>query len=517
MADEQHGALELVEGDRQRLARVQVQVVGGLVQQQQVGPLPDDGGQHQTGALPARQGAHRLLHHVALEAELPEVVAQRLLARVGARRRGLAGQARHQLQRGVVGVQQVHLLLREVAHRQALALGDGTAQCRQGAGDGLHQGGLALAVGPQDADALTGHDRAGDVADDGGGLLPPGCLCAIAARAAVAAFHVAQRQHRVGQAHRLAELEGEVAGREHRGQLFHAREGLDTALRLLGLGGLGLEAVDEALQVGDAVLLLVERRLGLRQALGAHALESGVVAAVASDLALVQVQRHPRDCVQELPVMADDHQRAGVALQPGFQPHQGVQVEVVGGLVQQQQVGRAHQRARQLQPHAPTTREAVDGRIELGGPKAQAQQQGLGTRAGVKGAGLVQCGVRLGHGVAVVGGLGGPQRRLRALQRQVAFEHEVGGAVGGFRHVLGHLAHLPARGNLHLARIRVQAAGQQREQAGLARAVAPHQAGLLARVQGEGGALQHHLRAAPQGDIAHGDHDARSSRVSSST
>ena len=61
------------------------------------------------------------------------------------------------------------------------------------------------------------------------------------------------------------------------------------------------------------------------------------------------------DCVQKLAVVADHDHGALVALEPGLQPDQGVQVQVVGGLVEQQQVRGAHQRAGQLQPHAPAT------------------------------------------------------------------------------------------------------------------------------------------------------------------
>jgi hypothetical protein len=46
-------------------------------------------------------------------------------------------------------------------------------------------------------------------------------------------------------------------------------------LRLLGLRGLGLEAVDELLQVRHALLLLLVARLLLHHAFGAHLFERG--------------------------------------------------------------------------------------------------------------------------------------------------------------------------------------------------------------------------------------------------
>ena len=180
--------------------------------------------------------------------------------------------------------------------------------------------------------------------------------------------------------------------------------------------------------------------------------------------------------------MADHHDRAGVALQPGFEPDERVQVQVVGRFVEEQQVGRAHQRARELQAHAPAAREAVDGLLALRRLEAQAQQQRLRTRARVEAADLADLHVRVGHRVAVLGGLGGLEFLLREHQRDVALEHEVGGRVVGLGHVLRDFAEAPARRDLEIALVGLQAAGQQREQAGLAGAVAPHQADLLAGI-----------------------------------
>ena len=81
---------------------------------------------------------------------------------------------------------------------------------------------------------------------------------------AIAARDVRERQHRVRQAQRLAELELEVGAGQHRRELFHPRQRLHPALRLLGLARLGLEAVDELLQVRDPLLLLLVAGLRLR-------------------------------------------------------------------------------------------------------------------------------------------------------------------------------------------------------------------------------------------------------------
>jgi hypothetical protein len=44
----------------------------------------------------------------------------------------------------------------------------------------------------------------------------------------------------------------------------------------------------------------------------------------------------------------------GILSQPVLEPQHGVQVEVIGRLVEQQKIGTAHQRLREIQAHAPS-------------------------------------------------------------------------------------------------------------------------------------------------------------------
>ena len=71
---------------------------------------------------------------------------------------------------------------------------------------------------------------------------------------------------------------------------------------------------------------------------GAQVFEGAVVAAVTNQLAMINVDRDVGDGIEKLAVVADDDQRTWVAFEPGFQPDEGVQVEVVGRFVEQQQV-----------------------------------------------------------------------------------------------------------------------------------------------------------------------------------
>ena len=99
---------------------------------------------------------------------------------------------------------------------------------------------------------------------------------------------------------------------------------------------------------------------------------------------------HVDHAVEKIAVMRNDDQRAGIALEPVFQPDDGVQIQVVGRFVQQQQVGRAHQRLRQIQAHAPAAGKAGDRLLHLFQREAQAGQQLLAARAHGVGVGIGQ-------------------------------------------------------------------------------------------------------------------------------
>ncbi len=161
---------------------------------------------------------------------------------------------------------------------------------------------------------------------------------------------------------------------------------LEQFLAALGLGaagGAGAEAVDVGLLGGDLLLLAIKCRLG-RLLFQLFLLEmGGVVAEVAAGNAPFRgndLIAHP---VQKGAVVADHHQRCGLLQQVTLQPLDRLDVQVVGGLVQQQQVwflekdlaeGDAHLPAAGVIPHqlfSALRREPdggqklVDARVEL--------------------------------------------------------------------------------------------------------------------------------------------------------
>lgn len=91
-------------------------------------------------------------------------------------------------------------------------------------------------------------------------------------------------------------------------------------------------------------------RLGVLLALDGESLglllEVGrVVALVRVEAASVDLGDPLRDVVEEVAVVGDGDDGAGVALEVLLEPEDGLGVEVVGGLVEQQQVGLLQEQA----------------------------------------------------------------------------------------------------------------------------------------------------------------------------
>jgi hypothetical protein len=264
------------------------------------------------------------------------------------------------------------------------------------------------------------------------------------------------------------------------------------------------------LQVLDLALLLRERRLLQREVRGALALERRVVAGVGLELVAVDVNDRLRDRVEEVAVVRDQEQRARVALEPVLEPQHRVEVEVVGRLVEQQQVGARRERLREVEAHAPAAREARDrvGVARVG--DAQARQELGRPRARGVAADLLVPVVQLGERVAVRGVLAllAGERGFDLAQLDVAVEHEVEGRRARPRASPARRARSSSAAAGRPCRILVDLAAQQREQARLAAAVGPDDADAMPRVHGHRRAFEQAVRAAREREVVEPDHSA---------
>ena len=195
----------------------------------------------------------------------------------------------------------------------------------------LDQRRLARAIGSDDAEPVAAHDQEVELVDD---------------RPVAEGF-----RHGLGLGHQLA---GEIAGR---GRHAHGAECAHMLAPVLAQLGEQVHAAHVALAPrghaiahpvffgGDA--LGQQRLFGLflRQDLVTPGLELGEAAVKAARCAAVQPDGAVGQRLEKAPVMADQHDGAAQRLQFRFQPFDGGKVEMVGGLVEQQDVGLRRQRA----------------------------------------------------------------------------------------------------------------------------------------------------------------------------
>ena len=332
-----------------------VQIVGGLVQQQHVGGVHEDAQQIEPPPLTARQppDGHRLpfcgeeepLHHL-LGAEG---------ALVGA---GFFGNAVDKVVDPHVQVQ-LPAFLREMPDLHGRTLHHPAAVRGQFSGDDLEQGGLAGAVFAHDADAVLPQQVIGEIRDHlfvAKGLGDPLQLDELLAQTAGGGAHtdgflllggiLVQKGFVPGDA--LLGLGAAGAAPPHDPFPLHPQDGLSLALAgLFHFGPLGLE-----FQI------------------------VGVIGLVMVELAPAQlgdVVDHP---FQKIAIVGHHDQPAPEPPQTILQPGGHFGVQMVGGLVQHQHIGRMDEGGCQGHPLALTARQGADLLVIIG--DAQLVQHGLG-------------------------------------------------------------------------------------------------------------------------------------------
>ncbi len=168
---------------------------------------------------------------------------------------------------------------------------------------------------------------------------------------------------------------------------------------------------------------------------------------------------------------------------------------------------RQHQRLGEVEAHAPAAGEFRHRPLEIGIGETEAVQQRGGAGAGAVAVDVAVVHVQVGDGLAVVGVLGRAQVGFDLAQFGVAVEREVERAGGERRRLLADVGDHPVRRQFEVARLLVQFAGEQGEQARLAAAVGAGDADLLAGVQAEVDAFEQRAAGAGEGEVAQQDHN----------
>ena len=430
-------------------------------------------------ALAAGEVAHPLLLIRADEVEAVDVGAAVHLARP--QHNGLLA-AGDLLPHGLVGVQGGPALI-HVAQRHRLADGELAAGWLLLAGDEPQQRGLARAVGADHPDHRARRGLEAEVLEE-----QP---VAIRLRHAVKAdHHIPQpRAGRDVDLHLLAALLGLLAQ-----QLLVSR---DAGLALgLPRGGRHADPLQLALQGADtpqiSLLFFAQPLLLLLQPRGVVALPGDAVAAI-------QLQNPPGHVVQKVAVVRDRDDRARIGLQVPLQPRYRLRVQVVGRLVQQQDVWLGEQQPAERHPtplaagedlHRGVARRAAQRLHRLLQPVVQVPGVVLVQR-------LLDAALLFDQRVEV------RVRVVELLADRVVLPQEVNDGLRGFLH---HLAH--GLGVIQLRLLRQQTAGvalrehrlaqvvlihagHDAQQGALARAVQPQHADLRAVEEAERDVTQH--------------------------
>ena len=472
--------------------RFHVQVVGGLVEKQQVAALLERQRQVQAVALAAGKHARRLLLVGALEAEAGHV-----------RTAGHLGFADHHVVQAA-GDDFPHVLVTVDARTALVDVGNlhRLAELQAAGGglldahDHLEQGGLAHAVGADHADDAVARQLEGQVVHE----------------------------------HAVAELLVQVLDLEDLGA--QARTGRDLDLgevELLGLRGLGGHLV-VTLQTGAALRLTRLRRaadplelacqaflqllialLLARHTRGLGLQVRGVIALVGVQAAAVDLADPLGHVVQEVAIVRDGQHGAGVLVQELLQPQHGLGVQVVGRLVEKQQVGGLEQQT--AQGHATTLAagEHVHRHVGVG---ALQRVHGLGQLAvQVPAVGRVDGVLQLAHLLheRVEVGVGLAHERADLVEAGYVGLH-VGerhldvlqdGLVLVQRRLLLQDAHRVAGGQARVAVADLLDAGHDLEQRGLAHAVRAHNADLRAGIERQGDIVEDDLVAVRLARLVH--------------
>ena len=235
-----------------------------------------------------------------------------------------------------------------------------------------------------------------------------------------------------------------------------------------------------------------------------HAVElllqpAGVVAREGDAAAAIELQDPLGHVVEEVAVVGDGHHGARVFLEEALQPLDRLGVEVVGGLVEQQQVRMLEQQP--AERHAALLAARQDGHLGVVGRAAQRVHGDVDVALKVPGVGrrdVVLERALFGADGLVVGVRVGPLRHhgVVSLDERLDLVHAVkdvaldvlGRVELGF---LAQIADREAGRQAGLATEAVVEAGHDAQQARLAGAVGPDDPDLGAGVEGDGDVLQH--------------------------
>ena len=486
VADDQHGAVKAGQHILQQFQGFHIQVVGRLVEHQHVRRFAEKTRQQQTGALTTRQRLDRRARTLSRKQKITEVTDNVPAIAVDLDKIATLGDV---VDYGLFRIQLITQLVK-IGDFQSRAAMNTAAGGLQLAEQQLEQRTLARAVVADKADAVTANHVQSQVTHQRR-LVRPG------------------KVDRLGLDHALA---GGFCGLQLEARL---------ALTLNSLGTFfthGLERTHAPFVTGSARLdaltnpgfflrqLLVEQRVG--GGFGSQLLllvlqKAAVVTLPVDQLAAIQLQNPGCQRLQERTVVGNKQHRTTKLQQHRLQPGNGMDIQVVGRLIQQQHIRLGNQRLGQQYAAAPATGQL--GHLLVGG-QAESCQRGIDQLIQPPAVFCFELNLHfLQPSQLRITHIAGDQ--VVVLGQQLTHPGKAGGnhvihrLVVSCRQLLRQLANFQTRRKPDVALICPLLAGHQPKQAGLAGAIATDQTHALATVELKAHLVEQRIEAVGQGYI----------------
>ena len=151
-------------------------------------------------------------------------------------------------------------------------------------------------------------------------------------------------------------------------------QGLDPALHHPGLAGLVSKAIDQALGLGDPAILVSLLRESLLAAFVLLVQVAIVVAWIHREASEFQLGHDRGVAPKERAVVGDHHDATAELPKGGLEPLDRREIEVVGGLVQEQHVRGREQQLGEFDAHEPAATERAEGAFDGAIVEAEARE-----------------------------------------------------------------------------------------------------------------------------------------------